>query len=66
MKILFIISGSIAAKKSLNVLNILEKKRVYINCIVTENAKKMIKLKDLIELSEQGRRSNNEDAIRSF
>ena len=26
----------------------------------------MIKLKDLIELSEQGRRSNNEDAIRSF
>ena len=47
MKILFIISGSIAAKKSLNVLNILEKKRVYINCIVTENAKKMINLNTL-------------------
>ena len=47
MKILFIISGSIAAKKSLNVLNILEKKRVYINCIVTENAKKMINLNSL-------------------
>ena len=47
MKILFIISGSIAAKKSFKVLNILEKKGVYINCIVTENAKKMIDLHSL-------------------
>ena len=47
MKILFIISGSIAARKSLNVLNILKKKGVYTNCIVTENAKKMINLNSL-------------------
>ena len=44
MKILFIVSGSIAAKKNLNILNKLEKKGVYINCIVTENAKKMTKI----------------------
>ena len=31
MKILFIISESIAAKKNLNTLNILKKKEVYIN-----------------------------------
>ena len=40
MKILFIISGSIAAKKSLNVLNILKNKGVYVDCIVTGSAKK--------------------------
>jgi len=47
MKILFIISGSIAAKKSLNVLNILKKKGVYVNCIVTDSAKKIINLNSL-------------------
>ena len=47
MKILFIISGSIAAKKSLNILNILKNKGIYINCIVTDSAKKIINLKSL-------------------
>ena len=47
MKILFIISGSIAAKKSINVLNILKKKGVYANCIVTESAKKLININSL-------------------
>ena len=47
MKILFIISGSIAAKKSLNVLNILKKKGVYVNCILTNSAKKIINLNSL-------------------
>ena len=47
MKILFIISGSIAAKKNLNVLNILKKKGVYVNCIVTDSAKKIINLNSL-------------------
>ena len=47
MKILFIISGSIAAKKSINVLNILKKKGVYANCIVTESAKKIININSL-------------------
>ena len=47
MKILFIISGSIAAKKSLNVLNILKNKGVYVNCIVTDSAKKIINLNSL-------------------
>ena len=40
MKILFIISGSIAAKKNLNILNILKNKGVYVDCIVTGSAKK--------------------------
>ena len=42
MKLLFIISGSIAVKKCPIILKILSDKKVYINCIITNSAKKMI------------------------
>jgi len=44
MKLLFIISGSIAAKKSLGILKTLKDKGIYVNCILTDNAKKIIDL----------------------
>ena len=50
MKLLFIISGSIAAKKSLNVIKILNNKNIYIDCIITNNAKKIINLNLLKKL----------------
>ena len=40
MRLLFIISGSIAAKKCEKILKLLSIKKIYINCIVTDNAKK--------------------------
>jgi len=58
MKVLFIITGSIAAKKSLNVLNILKKKGIYVNCIVTDNAKKIINVNSL-KLSIKGKIYSN-------
>ena len=42
MKILFIISASIAIKKCAEILEILSSKNISIDCIVTKNAKKMI------------------------
>ena len=42
MKLLFIISGSVAAKKCSIILKRLSSKNVYVNCIVTNSAKKMI------------------------
>ena len=51
MKLLFIISGSIAAIKSLNVIKILTDKGIYIDCIVTNNAKKIINLNLLKKLT---------------
>ena len=47
MKILFIISGSIAIKKCEEIFEILSSKNISIDCIVTKNAKKMINLKKL-------------------
>ena len=47
MKILFIISGSIAIKKCEEIFEILSSKNISIDCIVTKNAKKMIDLKKL-------------------
>jgi len=47
MKILFIISGSIAIKKCEEIFEILSSKNILIDCIVTKNAKKMINLKKL-------------------
>ena len=47
MKILFIISGSIAIKKCEEIFEILSSKNISIDCIVTKNAKKMINLKQL-------------------
>ena len=47
MKILFIISGSIAIKKCEEIFEILSSKNISIDCIVTKNAKKMMDLKKL-------------------
>ena len=47
MKILFIISGSIAIKKCGEIFEFLSSKNISIDCIVTKNAKKMISLKKL-------------------
>jgi len=42
MKLLFIISGSIAVKKCPIILKKLSDKKVHINCIITNSAKKII------------------------
>ena len=47
MKILFIISGSIAIKKCEEIFQFLSSNNISIDCIVTKNAKKMISLKKL-------------------
>ena len=47
MKILFIISASIAIKKCNEILRQLSYQQIFIDCIVTHNAKKMIGLEDL-------------------
>lgn len=47
MKILIIISASIAIKKMNLILKGLLKNKIIVNCILTENAKKMIDMKEL-------------------
>ncbi|MDC0192451.1 bifunctional phosphopantothenoylcysteine decarboxylase/phosphopantothenate--cysteine ligase CoaBC [Alphaproteobacteria bacterium] len=47
MKILFIISASVAIKKCSEIFENLSSKNISIDCIVTKNAKKMIDLKEL-------------------
>ena len=47
MKILFIISASVAIKKCKEIFEILSSNNISIDCIVTKNAKKMINLKEL-------------------
>jgi phosphopantothenoylcysteine decarboxylase/phosphopantothenate--cysteine ligase len=47
VKILFIITGSIAISKSYDILNILKKHKIEISCILTNNAKKLINIKKL-------------------
>lgn len=49
MNVLFIISASIAIKRCSKILDKLTKKKVFIDCIITENAKKMANLKDIKE-----------------
>ena len=44
---LFIISASIAIKKCNAILKALSNQQIFINCIVTNNAKKMTNLEDL-------------------
>ena len=44
---LFIISASIAIKKCNAILKALSNQQIFINCIVTNNAKKMTDLEDL-------------------
>ena len=54
MKLLFIISGSIAVKKCPIILKELSRKKVYIDCIVTNSAKKIIK-KNIIQKCIKGK-----------
>ncbi len=54
MRILFIISGSIAAKKCQTILKELSRKKVHVDCIITNSAKKIIN-KNLIKKSIKGK-----------
>ena len=54
MKLLFIISGSIAAKKCQFILKELSRKKIYIDCIITNNAQKIIK-KNIIKKCINGK-----------
>lgn len=47
MKILFIITGSIAISKSYDILKILKEKKIEINCILTNSAKKLVDIRKL-------------------
>ena len=47
MNLLFIMSASIAITKSKDILNSLKKKNVTVNCILTNNAMKMIDKKEI-------------------
>ena len=46
MKILFIITASVAIKKCHEILTNLTKKNIFIDCIITNNAKKIYKIKE--------------------
>ena len=51
MKVLFIITGSIAVSKCLEILDQLKKNKVKVDCIITNNAKKLLntnKLKKIL------------------
>ena len=54
MRVLFIISGSIAVKKCQIILKQLSRKKVHVDCIVTNSAKKIIK-KKLIQKCIKGK-----------
>ncbi|MDC0037191.1 bifunctional phosphopantothenoylcysteine decarboxylase/phosphopantothenate--cysteine ligase CoaBC [Alphaproteobacteria bacterium] len=47
MKILFIVSASVAIKKCAEIFKSLSSKNISIDCIITKNSKKMINLKEL-------------------
>jgi len=49
-KILLIITGSIAASRCEEVINLLHKKGVKVNCILTKEAKKYVKISDIKKL----------------
>ncbi len=49
MKILFIITGSIAVSKCYDVLGELKKHKIEVNCIITNNAKKLLNTKKIKE-----------------
>ncbi len=42
MKILFIITGSIAVSKCYDILSALKKNKIEVNCLITQNAKKLL------------------------
>ena len=47
MKVLFIITGSIAVSKCFEILDELKKNKLRVNCIITNNAKKLLNTKKL-------------------
>ena len=47
MKILFIITGSIAVSKCFEILDELKKNKVKVNCIITNNALKLLNINKL-------------------
>jgi phosphopantothenoylcysteine decarboxylase/phosphopantothenate--cysteine ligase len=62
VKVLFIITGSIAISKSYDILKILKEKKIEISCILTNNAKKLIDKKKLKEnISGKIYTDSNED-----
>jgi len=54
MKILLIITGSIAAKKCINIIGMLIKNKIKIDCLITESAKKIVNT-NLIKKSVNGK-----------
>ena len=44
MKILFIITGSIAVSKCYDILSALKKNKIEVNCLITNNAKKLLNI----------------------
>ncbi len=54
MKILLIITGSIAAKKCINIISMLIKNKIKIDCLITESAKKIVNT-NLIKKSVNGK-----------
>ena len=63
MKLLFIISGSIAAKRNIEILKFLIHDKFYIDCIVTESAKKIINT-NLIKKIINGKMYSNNSEIK--
>ena len=53
MKILFIISASVATKKCAEIFENLSSKNISIDCIVTKNDKKMKDLKELKKIYQE-------------
>ncbi len=47
MKILFVITGSIAVSRCYEVFKILSDNNIYINCLISESAKKLLNISDL-------------------
>ena len=47
MKVLFVITGSIAVSKCYNILEILDSHKIEIDCILTKNAKKLLNISKL-------------------
>ncbi len=46
-KILFVITGSIAASRCKEIMNLIDKKELQISCVLTEEAKKYVKISEL-------------------
>jgi phosphopantothenoylcysteine decarboxylase/phosphopantothenate--cysteine ligase len=61
MKILFIISASVALKKSISILEKLTQNQVKIDCIITDNAKKMVNLKKIEKIIKGKIYTNNSE-----